>query len=84
MRVARQVEASFPNRVALAFERGGEVQPRRRILHTMCLSDKREWRSGDVVEEYSELYERPEKPGFLHAAWRARETRARRRAHAEG
>jgi AAA domain len=68
VRVAREVEASFPNRVALAFERGGEVQPRRRILHTMCLSEKREWRSGDVVEEYARLYERPHDPGFLHAA----------------
>jgi hypothetical protein len=68
VRVAQQVEASFPGRVALAFERGGEVQPRLRILHTMCVSDGRDWRSGDVVEEYSRLYERPDNPGFLHAA----------------
>jgi len=66
--VAKQVEASFPNRIAQAFERGGEVQPRKRILQTMCLSSKREWRSGDVVEEYSKIYERPHDPGFLHAA----------------
>lgn len=68
LRVANEVEASFPNRVALAFERGGETQPRKRILNALCLSERREWRSGDVVEDYSRLFERPEKPGFLHAA----------------
>jgi hypothetical protein len=68
VRVAREVEASFPKRLALAFEAGGHVQPRRRILRTMCLSDRREWRSGDVVEEYGELYGSPDDPGFLHAA----------------
>jgi AAA domain len=68
VRLAQEVEASFPYRVAQAFERGGEVRPRMRILHTLCLSERREWRSGDVVDEYSRLYEPPENPGFLHAA----------------
>jgi hypothetical protein len=67
-RVAKEVEASFPKRVALAFEAGGHVQPRKRILRTMCLSERREWRSGDVVEEYGKLFDQPDDPGFLHAA----------------
>jgi hypothetical protein len=67
-RVAKDVEASFPKRVGLAFEVGGHVQPRKRILRTMCLSDRREWRSGDVVSEYAETYGGVDDPGFLHAA----------------
>ena len=68
--VAKQVEGSFPTRIAQAFERGGTVQPRRRILHTMCASSRREWSSSDVVEEYAKLYNLPadRDPGFLHAA----------------
>lgn len=68
--VSKQVEGTFPERIGLAFERGGNVQPRRRILHTMCASNRREWRSGDVVEEYAKIYELPkgQDPGFLHAA----------------
>jgi hypothetical protein len=68
--VAKQVEGSFPPRIAQAFERGGTVQPRKRILHTMCASNRREWTSGDVVEEYAKLYDLPKdrNPGFLHAA----------------
>jgi hypothetical protein len=67
-RVAKEVGGSFPQRIALAFEAGGHVQPRRRILQTMCLSNRREWRSGDVVEEYADLFDPPDDPGFLHAA----------------
>lgn len=68
--VSKQVEGTFPTRIAQAFERGGKVQPRKRILHTMCASNRREWRSGDVVEEYAKLYDLPKDkdPGFLHAA----------------
>lgn len=68
--VSKQVVGTFPTRIAQAFERGGKVQPRRRILHTMCASNRREWRSGDVVEEYARLYNLPkhQDPGFLHAA----------------
>lgn len=68
--VAKQVEGTFRSRIAQAFERGGKVQPRKRILHTMCASNRREWRSGDVVEEYAKLYDLPKEkdPGFLHAA----------------
>ena len=68
--VSKQVEGTFPTRIAQAFERGGMVQPRKRILHTMCASNRREWRSGDLVEEYAKLYDLPKDkdPGFLHAA----------------
>jgi hypothetical protein len=65
---ARDVSASFPGRVNRAFEAGGNVQPRRRILHTLSLSHRREWRSADVLEEYALLYDRPPNPNFLHVA----------------
>ncbi len=67
-RVAKEVGASFPERVKLAFEAGGHVQPRRRILRTMCLSPRREWRSADLIEDYGKLYDASGDPAFLHAA----------------
>src|SRR5207245_2494864 len=65
---AKDVGASFPERVSKAFEAGGKVRPRRRILQTLSLSKEREWRGAEVVDEYSRLYEKPTAPDFLHAA----------------
>jgi AAA domain len=67
-RTAKSVEASFAERVTLAFERGGHVQPRRRILQALCLSTEREWRSADVVNEYRRLHDLTQDPKFLLAA----------------
>jgi hypothetical protein len=67
-RAAKDVSASFPKRINLAFEAGGTVQPRKSILRALCLSSEREWRSADVVEAYGHVFGKPRDAGFLHAA----------------
>ena len=67
IRVARDVDQSYEARLRNAFELKGEVQPRRQILRILSRSDRRQWRSSDVVAAYSEEYQR--EPGaFLHVA----------------
>jgi hypothetical protein len=68
VQAAKDVGASFPNRVSKALEAGGTVRPRERILRTLSFSGEREWRGAEVVEEYAALYSRPSDPGFLHAS----------------
>ena len=57
-RVAKGVEASFRERIALAMETGGEVQPRQRILSVLARSDERDWHGADVISEYNKSYTR--------------------------
>jgi hypothetical protein len=64
----KDVSGSFPGRVKKAFEAGGKVQPRRRILQTLSLSENREWSGADVIDEYARIHELNKDPGFLHAA----------------
>jgi AAA domain len=67
-RAARDVSASFPVRIRNALEAGGRVQPRRRILHVLSLSDGQEWLGAEVIEEYIRFYGDPGDPGFLYVA----------------
>jgi energy-coupling factor transporter ATP-binding protein EcfA2 len=70
VRVAKEVEASFQERITRAIETGGEVQPRHRILGVLTRSDKREWRGAEVIDEYYKSFTRKigSTDGFLHAA----------------
>jgi hypothetical protein len=52
-RTARSVEAAFDERIRLAFERGGEVQPRRRVLELLASSRDRELAAAQVFAAYN-------------------------------
>jgi hypothetical protein len=67
-RAAAAVEQSYEDRIRRAFEAGGEVQPRRRILRILADSPLREWKSADVIAEYERLYEKRADYAFLHVA----------------
>jgi hypothetical protein len=67
-RAARDVSASFAPRIRRAFEAGGEVRPRKRILHTLSLSGRREWLGAEVIAEYGAMYGPPSDPAFLYVA----------------
>jgi hypothetical protein len=67
-RASKEVEQSFEPRVRSAFEAGGNVRPRRRILELMAYSEHREMLSNEIVSEYSERFGEISDPGFLHAA----------------
>lgn len=67
-RAASSVEQSFEERTRRAFEAGGEVQPRRRILQILTHSPQREWRSAEVIGEFERLYEPRTDYAFLHVA----------------
>lgn len=67
-RVTQQVEESFGERVRIAAEKGGEVQPRSRIMAIMAASNAREWRGADVQREYVASYGPAKDYSFLHGA----------------
>jgi Cdc6-like AAA superfamily ATPase len=67
-RAASSVERSFEERTKRAFEAGGDVQPRRRILQILTDSPQREWRSADVIAEFERLFEARTDYAFLHVA----------------
>jgi Cdc6-like AAA superfamily ATPase len=67
-RAASSVEQSFEERTRRAFEAGGDVQPRRRILQILTDSPQREWRSADVIGEFERLFEARTDYAFLHVA----------------
>lgn len=67
-RAAEEVDASFEGAIRLAFEVGGEVQPRRRILSIVSRSDERKWLSGEVIAAYGEAFEKKKDVSFLHTA----------------
>jgi Cdc6-like AAA superfamily ATPase len=67
-RAAAAVQQSFDDRLRRAFEAGGDVQPRRRILRILADSPLREWKSADVIAEYEKRYERRNDYAFLHVA----------------
>ena len=68
LRVAQAVERSLADRLAQAFEAGGDIQPRRRVLLLLAKSGQREWRSLDVTSAYASTYEAREDYAFLHVA----------------
>lgn len=57
-RAAKAVSSSYAERVRRAYEAGGDVQPRRRILKLLANSSERVWTAAEVVDlweaEYSE------------------------------
>jgi hypothetical protein len=67
-RAAAAVQESFEDRISRAFEAGGDVQPRRRILRILANSPLREWKSADVIAEYERLFEKRTDYAFLHVA----------------
>ncbi|ROS32184.1 hypothetical protein EDD35_7943 [Amycolatopsis thermoflava] len=67
-RAVRDVDKSYNDRTRRAFEAGGEVQPRRRILEILSMSDKREWRSADVIAAYEDRFEKRADYAFLHTS----------------
>ena len=67
-RVAQEVQESFRHRIELAIEKGGPVQPRRRILSIMASGDEREWRATAIQEAYATRYGKPKDYAFLQGA----------------
>jgi hypothetical protein len=67
-RAAAAVQQSYEERLHRAFEAGGDVQPRRRILKILANSPLREWKSADVIAEYERLFEKRTDYAFLHVA----------------
>lgn len=67
-RAAAAVQQSFEDRIRRAFEAGGDVQPRRRILKILADSPLREWKSADVISEYERIFETRSDYAFLHVA----------------
>ncbi|WP_236791847.1 AAA family ATPase [Amycolatopsis sp. GM8] len=67
-RAVKDVDRSYRERTRKAFEVGGQVQPRRRILEILSISDKREWRSADVISAYEDRFERRSDYAFLHTS----------------
>lgn len=67
-RAAAEVEQTFEPRVRIAFEAGGDVRPRRRILEVMAYSGSRELLSSEIVSEYENRFGGVSDPGFLQAA----------------
>jgi hypothetical protein len=67
-RAGKEVEQSFEVRVRSAFEAGGKVRPRRRILELMAYSPKREMTASEIIGQYASRFGEPTDTGFLHAA----------------
>lgn len=65
----QQVQQTFSARLEKALEKGGDTQPRRRILQLMANSDRREWQVSDVVEVYRQKYGERDDYTFLHVAF---------------
>lgn len=64
-----QVQQTFAARLEKALEKGGDTQPRRRILQLMANSDRREWQASDVIEIYRQKYGGRNNYTFLHVAF---------------
>lgn len=66
--VVQGVHESFHERTKRAFEAGGDVQPRRRIMEMLSESDQRKWRSSDVIDVWEEMIGKRSDYAFLHVA----------------
>jgi hypothetical protein len=68
-RAVQAVSAVFASKLTKALEAGGEVRPRKRILHILATSEQREWRASDVIAEWELQFNDPrQKYEFLHVA----------------
>jgi hypothetical protein len=67
-RAAGEVEQTFEPAVRVAFEAGGDVRPRRRILEVLSYSQSRELLANEIIAEYAERYGPVGDASFLHAA----------------
>lgn len=67
-RAARAVSSSYEDRIRRAYEAGGDVQPRKRILGLLANSNKRVWTGSDIVDLWEAAYEKPTNNSFLHTA----------------
>jgi hypothetical protein len=67
-RAVQAVDRSYAEKVAKAFEAGGDIQPRRSLLKLLANSDRREWKSSDVIAAWEKTYGPREAYQFLHVA----------------
>lgn len=67
-RAVASVDKSYSERLELAFELGGDIQPRKSILNLLARSDRRDWRSAEVIEAWEKEYGKREAYQFLHVA----------------
>lgn len=67
-RAVNSVDQSYSERVQQAFEAGGDIQPRKSILRLLAKSDRREWKSADVIAAWDEAYGPRDAYQFLHVA----------------
>ncbi|MFE5835819.1 AAA family ATPase [Arthrobacter sp. NPDC056493] len=65
-RAAKAVSSSYAERIRLAYEAGGDVQPRRRILGLLAKSPERVWTATEVVDLWEAAYSES-RPG-LHSS----------------
>ncbi|MGY2076946.1 AAA family ATPase [Blastococcus sp. SYSU DS0828] len=67
-RAISSVDRSYAQRVEKAFEAGGEIQPRKSLLKIFAQSDRREWKSPDVIAAWEANYGARDAYQFLHVA----------------
>lgn len=67
-RAASAVTTTHAERIRMAYEAGGEVQPRRQILAMLARSDAREWTSADVQSLWEAHLGARSEYSFMHTA----------------
>ncbi|MFJ6155758.1 AAA family ATPase [Pseudarthrobacter sp. NPDC092184] len=67
-RAAKAVSSSYADRLRRAYEAGGDVQPRKRILGLLAKSNERVWTGSDVVDLWEATYDKRPNYSFLHSA----------------
>jgi hypothetical protein len=67
-RAISSVDRSYAERVEKAFEAGGDIQPRKSLLRIFAQSDRREWKSPDVIAAWEAAYGSRDAYQFLHVA----------------
>lgn len=67
-RAVNSVDQSYADRTTKAFEAGGDIQPRKSLLKLLARSDRREWKSSDVIAAWEATYGRRDAYQFLHVA----------------
>lgn len=67
-RAVSSVHQTYSERVERAFEAGGDIQPRKSILSLLAKSDRREWKSADVISAWEAAFGKRDAYQFLHVA----------------
>jgi AAA domain len=67
-RAVNSVDQSYADRIQKAFEAGGDVQPRKSLLRIFAQSDRREWKSPDVIAAWEAKFGQRDAYQFLHVA----------------